>query len=398
MKGNKNIIINLMLLFLTVLICIIAMEILLRYTHLFGAGIACSEPDYTVGWRFTPNSKYWFKKEGNHPITGRINSYGWRDKDWSLVTPQNTYRAAVLGDSFVEAFQVESNKTFLALTEQRLNERKDFKVELMNFGQSGFTQTEELLILKKEVEQFYPDMVIVFFYPLNDINDINKETALDSIRPFFYISPKGKLVLDTSYIKMPEFKIKCMINWFKQHSALISLLCERYNSYKLKIRRNARLNRIQEDKGKEGLSTQTINGYLSLCTNSPDLKYLNSYSLNKALIKTMAEYCQERQIKFMIVTIDMEAYDPATEKKYIGIDPSFNQNFFEDDMRKYATLINAEYLGLQREFKEMYRKTGVYLHFGQNKELFGHWNYEGHEVVATVLAKKLRQIMYLNEK
>ena len=80
MKGNKNIVINLMLVFLALLMCVIAVEITLRTTHLFGARIACSEPNSTVGWRFTPNCKYWYGREGDHPITGRINNYGWRDR------------------------------------------------------------------------------------------------------------------------------------------------------------------------------------------------------------------------------------------------------------------------------------------------------------------------------
>lgn len=106
-----------------------------------------------------------FNKENDHPITGKINSYGWRDKELSLKKPQNTYRIAVLGDSLVEAFQVESDRTFLALTEQQLNEEHKLKVELMNFGHGGYTQSEELLVLENQVEQFSPDMVIVFFSP-----------------------------------------------------------------------------------------------------------------------------------------------------------------------------------------------------------------------------------------
>ena len=73
-------------------------------------------------------------------LQGKINSYGWRDKELSLKKPQNTYRIAVLGDSLVEAFQVESDRTFLALTEQQLNEEHKLKVELMNFGHGGYTK------------------------------------------------------------------------------------------------------------------------------------------------------------------------------------------------------------------------------------------------------------------
>jgi len=103
------------------------LEIVLRTTHLFNAKISWSEPDHILGWRFTPGRKYWSNKENDHPITGRINSYGYRDKEWSLKKPPNTYRIAVLGDSFVEAFQVETKRTFLTLTEKQLNRKHNIK-------------------------------------------------------------------------------------------------------------------------------------------------------------------------------------------------------------------------------------------------------------------------------
>lgn len=159
----------------------------MRATHLFNARISWSERDSILVWRFTPGRRYWFKKENDHPVTGRINSYGWKDKEWSLQKPAKTYRIAVLGDSCVEAFQVESDQTFLSLTEQQLNKNQDIKVELMNFGRSGFTQSEELLVLKNCVSQFYTDMVVLFFSP-NDIEDVSRETAGDLIRPFYHIS------------------------------------------------------------------------------------------------------------------------------------------------------------------------------------------------------------------
>jgi len=80
-------------------------------------------------------------------------------------------------------------------TTHLLNENYKFTVELMNFGRSGYTQTEELLVLKNHVAQFFPDMVILFFLPANDIGDVSKETATGVLRPFFNISQKGELIL-----------------------------------------------------------------------------------------------------------------------------------------------------------------------------------------------------------
>ncbi len=362
------------------------LEILLRTTHLFNAKVSWSEPDHILGWKFTPGRKYWFNEENDHPIKGRINSYGWRDKEWSIKKPINTYRIAVLGDSFVEAFQVEMDRTSLALTESQLNNNQHNKVELMNFGRSGFTQTEELLVLKNCVSQFSPDMVVLFFSP-NDIGDVSRETAGDLIRPFYHISESEELILDTNFVKMREFKIKCFINWFKQHSSVISLLCERYNSYKKQIR--ARAKRKPNTKG-GGTSPKKLEGYLSLCTDNTDANFLRNYKLNKILIKTMSEYCKEKGIRFILVARENRAYTPEVEEKYKLIDSTFDANFFENDLRNFAKSINAEYLGLQRIFKQSFKKAGVSLHWD-------HWNYEGHKVVANALTNKLSSIIYSNE-
>lgn len=383
----KKTIINIFLSFVSFLIFLGIFEIVLRTTHLFNARISWAEPDPILGWRNTPSRKYWFREETDHPIIGRINSYGWRDKEWSLQKPNKIYRIAVLGDSFVEAFHVESDRTFLALTEYQLNGNQDIKVELMNFGRSGCTQTEELLVLKNDVMPFSPDMVIVFFYPINDIKDINRETTTDLTRPFYHISESRELMLDTSFVEMREFRIKCFVNWFKQHSVLISLLCERYNSYKIQMRFRAK-NTSNSTRG-EALPKK-LEDYLSLCTDEPDATFLGNYQLNKRLIKAIAENCKEKGICFMLVTINNNAYIPKVEKQYKLIDSTFDTNFFEDDLGNYAKSISIEYLGLQRIFRQSFEKTGIPLHWD-------HWNYEGHKLVAYSLANKLRSIIYSKE-
>lgn len=111
-----------------------------------------------------------------------------------------------MGDSYVEALQVESDRNFLAIAERQLNKENGFEIEIMNFGRSGFTQTEELLVLKNEVIYYAPDMLILFFTPENDIDDVRRETTPGQMRPFFNDLGNGDLQLDTSFAAMPGFK------------------------------------------------------------------------------------------------------------------------------------------------------------------------------------------------
>ena len=382
-----------------------ALEIFFRVTHLFGARISWAEPDPLLGYKFTPGKTYWSFKENDHPITGRINSFGWRDDEWSIDKPDNVYRIAILGDSVVEAIEVEQDRTFMAVAGKKFNQNSDgLKIEFLSFGRTSFTQTEELLVLKQMVEQFSPDMVMVLFLPLNDIQDVSKETTTDRLRPFFHVSETGELILNTSFTQTREFKLKRFINWFKQHSALISLMTERYNMFqnqrimaakdkatkdndkpenkpqeKEKIKKNKTVTKKAKD-------SQVLPKHLTLCTANPDLTYLENYRLNKILLKTMVDFSRAKQYSFTLVTVDNQAYTPAVENQFKSIDPTFDPNYFEDDLQQFALSLGINYIGLQRVFRRAYEEKNKPFHWG-------HWNYEGHKVAGLYIAKRLRSII-----
>ena len=94
---------------------------------------------------------------------------------------------------------------------------------------------------------------------------------------------------------------------------------------------------------KKPVHTDTLQKNLTLCTTNADTIYVKNYLLNKRLIKAMAEYCKEKGIKFMLITIDTDAYIPEVEKRYKAIDPTFDANFFEEDLRNYAASLNIDY-------------------------------------------------------
>ncbi len=351
-------------------------EVVLRTTHLFGARISWSEPDPLLSWRYTPGSYYWYYKENDHPITGKINRYGFRDKEWSLQKPQNSYRIAVLGDSFVEAFQVELDYTFGALAQKYLNQKiGSRRIEVMNFGRSGSTQSEEFIILKYDVTRFSPDAVLLVFFPGNDIRDISKETAPSLRRPFYTVSDEGRLTLDVGFTQMWGYRIRRRLNWLKQHSALVSLVTERYTYFQAQ----KHLNTEKESK--------RISGYLSLCTSNPDPAYIRSFAMNKRIIQAMSRYCRKKGIHFMLVSAHNSAYITEKDRRFQAIDATFDSNFFEDDLNVFSKELRIQHLGLQRIFRRYYEKNGVSLNWG-------HWNYKGHEVVARAISAKLLKDLF----
>ena len=113
MKKSRTIIVNISMALIALSILLVILEITFRTTHLFGARISWTKPDALIANRYVPGAKYWHNIENDHPITGTINSHGWRDRERSLIKPSNTFRMACLGDSYLDAFQVELDSSFL---------------------------------------------------------------------------------------------------------------------------------------------------------------------------------------------------------------------------------------------------------------------------------------------
>lgn len=371
------------------LIVFLGLEVLLRTTHLFGARISWSNPDPVLGWKFTPSGHFWSQEENDHPVLWSTNRYGWKDKEWEIAKKPG-YRVAVLGDSYAEALQVEPAKNAISLTEKFLND-SGVTTEWMNFGRAGFTQTEEYAILEKDVFPFQPDLLVLFFYPVNDIEDIAPETTTDPVRPYYKLE-NGSLVFDTSFNQGRSFALKSFLSGLKQKSALISLITQRFSL----LQRRTLVKKLQIERQQRSAGLQ---GYMSLATAHPDPVFEKNYALNKLLIEKIAQAAQEHGADLMLVLIDLPVYRPEVEKEYKEKDATFDPLFFEKDLSEFSQSKGIKFLNLTPAFRESYLKNNNRaLHWDYWKKQVradsweyaahtGHWNYEGHELAARTLAE-----------
>jgi hypothetical protein len=393
----KELLLNLALFAAILAVTLAGVEVFFRTTHLFGARISWSIPDPVLGYSVAPG-KYWYGLENDHPVIWSANRHGWRDREWEETKPEGSLRVAVLGDSYVEAMQVEDEKTFLNLAENQLTQSLGKPVEMMNFGRSAFTQTEQLLVLQREVLSFSPDLVVLFFFPVNDIDDVHPKTVLGRLRPFYSEREDGSLELDTRFNQTREYRLKSLINPLKRHSAFISLLTDTYT-------RRSRMEDARRSGLMEEAPSQRLKGHLSLAGSAPDPQYVSNYKLNKRLIREMADFCREHKIPFMLVSIDLPAYVPQMEKEFKELDPAFDRLFFDKDLESFSRELNIPFLGLEKIFEAHYRQHQKALHFepaaGQEKNAGfweygshgGHWNEAGHQVVAEALSRALPQAL-----
>lgn len=132
---------------------------------------------------------------------GRINDNGMRDVEFSLAKPPNTVRIALFGNSVVEALQVPLEDTFGKLTERALNQSpaESGRTQVLNFGVSGYTNTQDYYRYITDAVRYSPDTVLLFFHPGDNQRNLGMPGSESMPCPFVKFDQNGQLVTDWSY-------------------------------------------------------------------------------------------------------------------------------------------------------------------------------------------------------
>lgn len=157
-------------------------------------------PDPVLGEVPIPRAEGWDRSE--NPVYVRFNAFGMRDRPRTQNRPRDGFRIALLGDSYVEAKQVELEATVGAVLERELARCPALAgrtVEVLNFGVAGYGTTQELLMFEERARHFAPDLVVLAFFWGNDVRNNSIELQGPS-KPHF-IDRDGELLLDRSFAK-----------------------------------------------------------------------------------------------------------------------------------------------------------------------------------------------------
>src|ERR1043166_8179363 len=185
--------------------------------------------DEIRGVSLLPGAEGWYRKEGEAYV--RINSDGLHDQEHALAKPDGTFRMAIVGDSYCEALSVSREEAFWTVMARKLEECGAFagrKVEVINFGVSGYGTAQELLTLREQVWKYSPDIVLLAVTTNNDITDNVRALKRTDEIPYF-VYKENRLTLDDSFKDSRAFRwrqsaLSRFGRWWRDHSRVVQAI------------------------------------------------------------------------------------------------------------------------------------------------------------------------------
>lgn len=128
-----------------------------------------------------------------------FNSMGMRDREHAPEKRPGDFRILVMGDSFMEAYQVPFEASLPALLEKSLSAGTEGGIEVINAGVSGWGTDDELRYYSEYARAMKPDLVVVAMTLHNDISD--------NLRQVWHTERNGMLV-EKDVSPIPWFRYK----------------------------------------------------------------------------------------------------------------------------------------------------------------------------------------------
>jgi len=284
--------------------------------------------------------------------TWRINNRNWNYPiDYHRIDNKNLI--AVIGDSYIEAFQVDVDQNYPYLLKKKLY--PDY--EVYAFGVAGYPLSQYLHISRYVNKYFNPD-ILVFNMVHNDFDE-----SIQELYPHWHyfkqmsINDVGSI---TETTPIPDFSFPQYTRWkrYVYKSALFRYL---YLNLKIsEIKRNLFLGR--HNTFEANIKTDTVQSNEKLIFRSTDY-----------LVRKIREENDEKRIIFVL--------DAPRQAIYSGKLDRSNVLFLHEMMKNICALHNVELIDLTDDMKIDYQINKQKF----NSEIDGHWNEYGHGLVADVL-------------
>jgi lysophospholipase L1-like esterase len=347
------------------------------------------EPDPVLGARLVPGDRGWWTQEDREFLVRvQINREGLRDVEHQYAKPPGVFRILVLGDSFVEAMHVPLERTF----SRRLQERFDRdsgvgKTEVISAGVSGYGTASEVLYFEHEGQRYQPDLVLLAFYPGNDVKN-NSPTLEDTLKPVY--GPDGTLqrVLGEAARSRPGGWRGLLAGSAAYHYCRQLLLLRHPRLAQVLVRRGwLKAAAVRTAPEQDGVPVD-----FGVYAPSPDPAWRQAWSYTNALLLRLQRDVNATGSRFAIAVLcARDQVYPQWWQEIVAAHPHMqNRQWDLDGPQHRAESWCVEHgvpcLALAPAFRAAVAISAP-LHFHHD----GHWTAAGHQLAAAELARFLEQ-------
>ncbi|MCE5212228.1 MAG: SGNH/GDSL hydrolase family protein [Deltaproteobacteria bacterium] len=313
--------------------------------------------------KYIPNQKGIYRVQNEIKSKFNINANGWNSYH-SIYNKEkilNKYRIAIIGDSYVEALQVDFDSSLAEQLEKYLGIENS---EVFRFGISGAPMSQYLHLLRNEVGKYRPDLVIILLAH----NDFNESY---DYAPGVYTSSFLKIKIDNGMGISEISPIKLQTQWYsfiRDYSATW-----RYLAYRQQVKFNVLRNIIFNKQEKKEAYRANI-PISCIKSNTNKNKLLTDY-----IFREMKHYTDNIGSD-LIIAIDGDRQaiysNQNTEQLYeAGV---LNLNLIAKSSAKEN---NIHFIDLHPIFEEAFHKNAKRFEF----QCDGHWNAYAHQIVANAI-------------
>ena len=317
---------------LSFLLCLVFLDIVL-HTSLIGK-VSPNELYPDIGRGRRQNHTFTFLEEGFSII--KLNE---QRTIGNTVKLDSSYKIALLGDSFVESFQVFERHHFKTIAEQNINANANNKVELINIGHSGFTLSDMYIYHKKIAKSLNVDEVFYLIY-----NADLRTNQADRLRAKLIYNDSLQIIVNPAYRNKKQLVKQVVL----QNSTLISSL-------------NYGFKRLKREKLKKLLFPEYI---------KPPKPIHHEFSNTKSVLP----------INYQIIKILHKE-----KVTFINIDQNPIDKHFVDSLNFYG----INYFSLDSVLENMLlNKQDPY--YWKATDTRGHWNQSAHKEIGDFLANIIK--------
>ena len=338
-------------------------------------------PDARYGMVLIPGESGWFVIEGKAWVS--INCAGMRDVAHARAKPAGTFRIAVLGDSYTEALQVPLAQAFWSVLGAQLGTCAALagqKVEVLNFGVSGYSTAQELLVLQDKVWAYQPDAVVLAFLTGNDVAD-NSPALTTAPVPFFRFEGDA-LVLDARRTRGLGTGARAL-HWMIRHSRVLQL----GNQMRLNLALCGKLGKCAEDRDvTQGELGQRNGVYLE----PTDDAWRDAWRVTEALLVKLRDEVAALGARFYLVTLSngIQVHpDLAVRERFRAAIGAPDLFYADRRLAAFAEGAGIPVLTLAPRFAEAAARDQTYFHGWKGPNLGkGHWNPDGHRAAGEAIS------------